>query len=198
MHPGPAGMGRTAAHTQVPPREKGEGSCLLLAPLPGHSFRVTAAETASDVLQKRDGRRAQTEGGDIFNYSTGNPSADSGDEQRSSGRARQAAANQEQAGGDGGHRGTRAEDTGLSKNASCRVHPPPLQHLYQGPGPPREGPSLRHTSQPSTHSTQCCGSAQQEEGGCTLMMYSPEKATLLRDSVRPAPPRAPHISAGSS
>lgn len=36
----------------------------------------TARETASDVLQERDRRRAQTQGGDIFNYGTGNPSAD--------------------------------------------------------------------------------------------------------------------------
>lgn len=76
LHPGPAGTGRTAAHMQVPSREKGEGCCSLPAPLPSRSPRRKNMETASDVLQERDGRRAQTQGGDIFNYGTGNPSAD--------------------------------------------------------------------------------------------------------------------------
>lgn len=122
-----------------------------------------------------------------------------GDEQRSGDRARQVAANREQAGGDGGHRGTGAEGTGLSKNASCGVPPPPLQHpSVPEPSPPGEGPSLGHPSQPCTHSTRCCRSARREDGGCALVMYSPEKATALGDSVRPAPPRAPRIAAGCS
>lgn len=75
----------------------------------------------------------------------------------------------------------------MSRKNSCRVPPPPLQHPSV-PGPSSPGKALPLEAYPSCAPTapDAAGALSRRKEAAPLLMYSPEKATLLLDSVTPA------------
>lgn len=96
---------------------------------------------------------------------------------------------------DGGYKGTGAEGMSMSRKNSCGVLPPPLQHPSV-PGLSSPGKALPLEAYPSCAPTapDAAGALSRRKEAAPLLMHSPEKATLLPDSVTPAPSSPTRLS----